>query len=270
MLKYRLLTALIAIPLLFLAIWFLPPLYFAILMALFIAFSAWEWTNVMGFTAQYLRYVYVLLVLLGLYFVKALPILPILWLGFFIWVWAGFSVFRFNQGKTPFGFQRSEVQAVFGFFMLVSCWLALIDLRLGAGEFGPIRLMLGLIIIFAADTGAYFSGRLWGKRHLAPRVSPKKTWEGLWGGLVLSLVVAVVPTFFIPLQMKQRIAFWVIALLVAVFSVVGDLTISMLKRQGGLKDSGQLLPGHGGFLDRFDSIAAGILVYALGLMLMGA
>jgi len=268
-LKYRIITALIAIPLLFLAIWYLPSLYFALLVALLIAFSAWEWTSLMGLPKTYLRYVYVFIVLLGLYFVQALPIFPVLLLGLLIWIWAALAVFRFNQGHQSLGFQFPEVQAVTGFFILVTCWLALINLRLGAGDFGAIRLMLGLLIVFAADTGAYFAGRFWGRHPLASKVSPKKTWEGVVGGLVLAFIVAAVPTFFIPMTMKQRISLWILAILVALFSVVGDLTISMLKRQTGLKDTGHLLPGHGGLLDRVDSIASGILVFSLGLLLLG-
>lgn len=268
-LKYRLLTALIAVPLLFLAIWYLPPLYFALLMALFIGVSAWEWTHLMGFKKGYLQYVYIFIVLLGLFFAKALPILPLLIVGLIIWIWAGFAVLQFNQEKKPLGFQFPTIQAVVGFFILVTCWLALIDLRLGAGSFGAIRLILGLLIVFAADSGAYFSGRLWGKHALATKVSPKKTWEGFLGGIVLALIVAVVPTFFTPMTIKQRIGFSVLAIIVAIFSVIGDLTVSMLKRQSGVKDSGSLLPGHGGILDRVDSIASGILVFSLGLHFFG-
>lgn len=269
MLKYRIITALIGIPILFSVIWFLPSLYFALITALAVAFAAWEWTRLMGFTVKYLQYVYVLVTLLGLYFVKALPILPVLVVGLLMWVWAGFAVLCFNKGKKPLGFQLPEVQAIVGFFILAMCWLAFVNLRLGAGEFGPIRLMLGLLIVFATDTGAYFSGRLWGKRALASRVSPKKTWEGFWGGLVLALLVSMGFTFFFPMSLEQRLAFWAIALVVAVFSVIGDLTVSMLKRQVGLKNSGQLLPGHGGLWDRADSVVSGILVFALGLMLFG-
>ena len=270
MLKYRIITALIAIPLLFLAIWYLPSLYFALLMAAFIGLSAWEWSGLMGLKVAYLRAVYVLVVLLGLYFAKSIAIFPMLLLGFLVWLWAIVGVYLFNQGKKPGGFQLPPLQAIVGFIALVTCWLALIDLRLGAGQFGALRLIIGLVIIFAADTGAYFSGHLWGKHALAPRVSPKKTWEGFIGGLVLALLVAILVTFIAPMTMNQRMVFWLLSILVATFSVIGDLTVSLLKRQTNVKDSGQLLPGHGGFLDRVDSIAAGILVFALGLIFLGA
>lgn len=269
MLKYRLVTALIAIPLLFLAIWYFPPLYFALFMAAFIGFAAWEWSSLMGINRSYLQAIYVVVVLLGLYFVRPLPILPLLIIGFFIWLWAGVGVYLFHRDKKPAGFQFPVIQAITGFFILVTCWLALINLRLGAGEYGAIRLLLGLAIVFAADTGAYMAGRLWGKHPLIPKVSPKKTWEGLFGGLALAMVVGIIPTFYFPMSMYQRLGFWGLSLLVALFSVVGDLTVSMLKRQSGVKDSGQLLPGHGGILDRLDSVAAGILVFALGLILFG-
>lgn len=235
-----------------------------------VALSAWEWAQLMGFRNPFFRAIYVVLVLLGLYFVQRVPILPFLLLGFLFWLWAVVGVYLFNKAKTPCGFQRPEVQSIFGFVVLIACWLSLINLRLGAGDFGAIRLMLGLVIIFAADTGAYFTGRLWGKHALASRVSPKKTWEGVVGGIVLALIVAIIPTLFFPMPMKQRLGFWGLGILVAIFSIVGDLTVSLLKRQSGLKDSGQLLPGHGGILDRFDSVASGMLVFALGLIVLGA
>jgi len=269
-LKYRLITAFVVIPILFLAIWYLPSSYFALFMAGFIGLSAWEWAGLIGCSETYLRALYIIVVLLGLYFSQFLPMLPILSVGVLAWLWAAVAVFQFNQGAKPCGFQFPVVQAFFGFLVLVTCWLSLIYLRQGLDKFGAIRLLLGLMFIFAMDTGAYFSGRLWGRHTLVFKVSPKKTWEGFLGGLMFTLIIVVVSSLFFPMSIGQRVAFWCLGMLVAVFSVVGDLTVSLLKRQTNVKDSGQLLPGHGGILDRIDSIASGILVFTLGLVFFGS
>ena len=122
---------------------------------------------------------------------------------------------------------------------------------------------------WAADTGAYFVGRAWGKHLLAERVSPKKTWEGFCGGLVLALIVGVAGSYLLPIDFAQRILIWVLALVAALFSVLGDLLESLLKRQSGVKDSGWLLPGHGGILDRIDSMLPAVTVFVLGMLLLG-
>jgi len=269
MLKYRLLTAIIVIPLLFWAIIALPPLYFSLLMAFFIALSAWEWSRLVGFTSRLIRFIYVITICLGLFFATLLPMIYLLTIGLLIWLWATFAVWRYGQGRSPLGFQRPEVGVIVGFFILIACWLGVVALRASTGVMGSAWLIAFLLIIWATDTGAYFVGKTWGKHLLIPKVSPKKTWEGFFGGLVLALVVAIVASFFLPLTAWQRFAFLGIALIASLLSVVGDLTVSLFKRQSGVKDSGQLIPGHGGILDRVDSIAAGVVVFALGALMLG-
>ena len=101
---------------------------------------------------------------------------------------------------------------------------------------------------------------------MAERVSPKKTWEGFWGGLCLALIIGVIGSFCFTLNMSQRLAFWVLCIIASFFSVIGDLSISVMKRQLNLEDTGSLLPGHGGFLDRMDSVYAGMVFFALGFI----
>ncbi len=269
MLKYRIITAIILIPLLFWGIFALPPVYFALLMAFFVGLSAWEWSKLVGFTSTALRSIYVIIVFLGMFFVNWLPAVLLLSIALLIWLWAAFAVWQFNKGHAPLGFQLPEVSVVVGFFVLIACWLGLITLRTSPGMMGPAWLVTALLIIWAADTGAYFSGKIWGKHAFISKVSPKKTWEGFWGGLVLALLVAIVASFFFPISLWQRVAFWGLAVIAALFSVVGDLTVSLLKRQSGVKDTGQMIPGHGGILDRVDSIAAGIVIFALGVLVLG-
>jgi phosphatidate cytidylyltransferase len=130
----------------------------------------------------------------------------------------------------------------------------------------PSYLVFVLVLVFAADIGAYFAGRNFGRLKLAPRVSPGKTWEGVLGGLVSAALVAVVGAYWFDLPLAR---FLPLCTAVAAVSIVGDLTESMFKRYVGLKDSSKLLPGHGGILDRIDSLTAATPVFALGLMWLG-
>ncbi|MDX1496662.1 MAG: phosphatidate cytidylyltransferase, partial [Salinisphaeraceae bacterium] len=131
------------------------------------------------------------------------------------------------------------------------------------------RLLGLLVIIWAADTGAYFAGRAFGKNKLAPKVSPGKTWEGVAGGLACSALMAWLGGWYVfQLAGLAAAGFVVLGLAVAGISVVGDLSESMFKRHAGVKDSGQIFPGHGGMLDRLDSLTAAAPCYLLGLLLL--
>jgi len=268
-LKYRIITAILLLPLLFWAIVALPADYFALLIACIVGLSAWEWSRLVGFTSPVLRSIYVIIIFLGIFLANGLPANLLLSIGLFIWVWAALAIWQFNRGRLSLGFQFPVVGAITGFFILIACWLGMITLRTIPTAMGPMWLIAALLIIWAMDTGAYFAGKTWGKHAFFSKVSPKKTWEGFFGGLVLAFLVAIVLSFFFPFSLQQRVVFCGIAIITAIFSVVGDLTVSLLKRQSGVKDSGKLLPGHGGILDRVDSIAAGVVVFSLGVLLFG-
>ena len=126
-----------------------------------------------------------------------------------------------------------------------------------------------VLVVAAADIGAYFAGRAWGRHKLAPVVSPAKTWEGFWGGVLACSALALLLWTQLPNQQAHISLAAVMTVIIAMglASVVGDLTVSMVKRESGLKDSGSLLPGHGGVLDRLDSLCAAAPVFALGLLL---
>lgn len=133
-------------------------------------------------------------------------------------------------------------------------------------HFGALRLMFALFLVWAADVGAYFAGKGFGKHKLAPEVSPGKTWEGVVGGVVLSwLIVGIAGTWLFHLKGGAWIPFALLCIVIVLISVVGDLGESLLKRQAGAKDSGTLLPGHGGLLDRIDSLLAALPALAIGL-----
>lgn len=154
-----------------------------------------------------------------------------------------------------------------GTLAVVPAWCALGVIHASEPD-GHQWLLVALFLVWAADTGAYFSGRKFGgrifSRKLAPRISPNKTIEGLLGGLALALVVAIAGALMIGVDAGQLPAIAAVALLAALFSVVGDLFESLLKRHVGAKDSGDLIPGHGGVLDRLDGVLAALPVFALG------
>ncbi|MEJ2288325.1 MAG: acetate uptake transporter [Deinococcales bacterium] len=161
------------------------------------------------------------------------------------------------------------MRSVMGLLILAPAWLAAIYL-LSYPRGGALMVVL-VLVVASADIGAYFSGRALGRHKLAPQVSPAKTWEGFWGGLLAVALAAVLLWSLLPVQAAHigLAAVLAVTLTTALASVVGDLSVSMVKRQSGAKDSGSLLPGHGGVLDRLDSLCGAAPVFALGLLLAG-
>ena len=182
-----------------------------------------------------------------------LPVLTVIeislvwWLGAFVWI----LLF-------PTRIPRVAV-LVCGFLVLIPAWISLQTVILSR-PMGRLLLLLALAIVWAADVGAYFAGRMWGRVKLAPNVSPGKTWEGVFGGLVLAVLTAMAGAALLG---YPALAAAPLGLSVAAISVIGDLTISMFKRNAGLKDSGRLFPGHGGVLDRVDSLTAAAPLFLL-------
>jgi phosphatidate cytidylyltransferase len=161
---------------------------------------------------------------------------------------------------------RRWLAGLAGFFALVPMWVALVHL-FEAGLFGRELVIFALVLAWAADVGAYFGGRRFGRTKLAPRVSPNKTWEGVLGGLLAGAAAALAGQAWFDFAAGAFLPLCMAAILA---SIVGDLTESMFKRQVGIKDSGRMLPGHGGVLDRIDSLTAAVPVFTLGLAWIGA
>ena len=263
-LRQRVPTALVMLALVCLVLFVLPPAATLVLILIAFLFGAWEWSAFVAPTRRGIRAAFVALIGLGVLvawqatagrdgLAALLVAAGVWWLVALLWITRG-------PGRAG-----PVLAAVAGVAALVPTAVALGRLR-GVDPQGAGVLLFSLAVIMAADVGAYFAGHRWGRLKLAPRVSPGKTWEGVIGGLVASLLVAWggavlfgwPPTVIMPL-----------ALGAAAFSVVGDLTESLLKRHSGLKDSGHLLPGHGGVLDRIDSLTAGVPVFTLGLLQAG-
>jgi len=272
MLKHRLLTAAILVPLVVWGILRLPTEYLALVLALFILQGGWEWTAFMKLASVAKRGLYVGIVAAGLAgswmllhdFASnwmALPVLSLFW-----WLLAIAFVLQFPNAVSRWS--SPIAQFIIGLIVLIPTWLAVVALH-ESSEQGPMLVMYLLSLIWVADSGAYFSGRAWGRRKLAPLVSPGKSLEGVAGGAVLSLAYAVGAAQVLELPGNQWPLFVVLSLVTVLFSVLGDLTESMFKRHAGIKDSGTLLPGHGGVLDRIDSVTAAAPVFVVGYWLGG-
>lgn len=229
--------------------------------------GAWEWSAFIGGRGRVARPVRLLFVLLVLAALAALslpaaPLLPgrvVLGVAIAWWVVAfGWIVLAPHAVPRPTG-------AIAGVLTLVPAWYALVQLRLEAAT-GAEWVLFLLALVTATDSGAYFTGRRFGRVKLAPRVSPGKTWEGVLGGIVAGSIVALAGAAWFDLPV---VPFMLLALCAIVFSVIGDLTESLLKRSAGVKDSGTLFPGHGGMLDRIDSLTAAAPVLLAGLRGLG-
>lgn len=266
MLKQRILTALILIPITLILLFFLPPSAFCIVTGLVTLGAAFEWTNLMGLNKLLVRLVYVTLfaiVMIGILFI---PIPLILLSAFVWWLFAAGLVFMYPRCNKWWG-NSVFWRGLIGVFVLVPCWVAINFIREQIA--GVYTLIFLLVLIWSADSTAYFVGKKWGKNKLLPAVSPGKSIQGLIGALFFSIVISL-GTFWL-CNISLSIWPWGIALsmITVLFSVVGDLTESMLKRTAGLKDSGHLLPGHGGLLDRIDSLTAAAPIFVLGAILLG-
>jgi phosphatidate cytidylyltransferase len=260
-LKQRVLTAVVLVVVLLGVMLGLPPVATVWLITVLVLIGAWEWAAFIGNGSAGARAAFTSVVaaalILCLYFNAATPqfvrvvmtAAMVWWIVAFLWVClAPARVHPLSAG-------------IAGLMALVPCWLALVYVTFMTGSTRWVLFTLALV--WAADTGAFFAGRWLGRVPLAPRVSPKKTWEGVFGGVLTSALVA-----WLAARYLFEVAVWPFVLTciaVAALSIVGDLTESMLKRAVGLKDSGSVFPGHGGMLDRIDSVtaAAPALVFAL-------
>ncbi|MEM7364317.1 MAG: phosphatidate cytidylyltransferase [Pseudomonadota bacterium] len=269
MLVKRVLTALILAPLVIGGIFLLPPAGFALFIGVVLTISAYEWADLCDFkrTGQM---VYAAVTSLCLFCVVWLPAglsMPVVMVGVVWWLVALVFVIRYPD--LTFVWQNQWVRAGLGLLMMIPGYAALNVLKQSTD--GGFWIFLLFMLVWSADVGAYFSGKLLGRRKLAPRVSPGKSWAGLYGGLVVALLFAgglltlKESTWF---QSSAGIALLAACGVVILVSVLGDLTESMFKRYRGVKDSGHLLPGHGGMLDRIDGLLAaspvfGVLLYSI-------
>lgn len=269
MLKTRVFAAGVALPITLAAIIWLPSIYFAVLIGLLILLGAWEWAPLAGFDALKSRVIYVALVLLGLLVSVFLPAFWILNAALLVWLWISVALLCYEQDASSAGLHCRFARGLVGFVILIAAWVSIVTMQTPMQWASPYSLILMLCIVWAADVGAFFAGKRFGQRALAARVSPKKTWEGFFGGMALSIFVAMVGGIFLTHSWQGYIGLLILSIVTAFFSVIGDLGVSLFKRMSDVKDSGHFLPGHGGLLDRLDSVAAASVIFTLGTFLGG-
>lgn len=267
MLLQRVITALILAPLMLAGIYLLPDTGFRIFIGIIVALGAWESANLVGYRRMVSRVgvsVASLLVLVVVHFTidvhslawPVVALMPLLW-----WLFASLVVVSYPKhidwlASRPL--KLISMIPILGGFWMGLVWLKLQDQSL-------LLLTWLMLLVWGADVGAYFAGRTFGNRKLAPNVSPGKTWAGVYGGMATSMLVSVLVAVLFLSHISMSGWFWLIALSGAVvaISVMGDLYESLLKRDRGIKDSSALLPGHGGVLDRIDSLSAATPMFVL-------
>ena len=261
MLKQRIITALILLPIALCGFFLLEGASFALFIGLVVTLGAWEWARLAGFPAQSARVTYAAVVAAMLFVMYLVPGIAPWVLGAAVLWWTTATFLVLTYPRTTHHWANAATKLMIGLLILLPAWQGLIWIK--QGVLGNWQIMAVMVLVWGADVGAYFSGKAFGKRKLAPKVSPGKSWEGVYGGLALSLVITTVVGFVRDWTVAQLLMGLFGAALIVFVSVVGDLTESMFKRQSGIKDSSNLLPGHGGVLDRIDSLTAAIPIFAV-------
>ncbi len=285
MLLQRIITALILVPLVVLAVFQLPSEYFSLLIGLITLLAAWEWTHLIGINSLFKR---------GL-FLFAL-IFPMLWLHFWTqflevmaqvldwpdirdysgaleWLvvppvlfWILTMILIRNLPISILNLQlKTRYKALIGWLVLLATWMFMTRLR---AFYGSELTLYFLILIWAADITAYFAGKKFGKTKLAPEISPGKTVQGMYGALIAGGICAGVLSLIYGFPWMVASDFAMLSVLTVLLSIYGDLFFSVVKRQRGVKDTGSILPGHGGILDRIDSLIAAIPFFYAGIILI--
>lgn len=273
MLKQRIITGLVLAPLVLCGVFLLEPIHFSWFFAAILAIAAWEWANLSSLTTQVVRVTYALLIAALLF--KVVPHISVAWVltvSVMWWIIATLLVMTYPDSSRYW--KHPGVSVLLGLVVILPMWKALVFIREATftpiESFNPLLLILYiLLLVWAADVGAYFTGKAWGKSKLAPNVSPGKSWAGAWGGIAAAMLLGAVTSYLMGLSFSMSIQFLVITAITAMISIIGDLTESMFKRVRGIKDSSALLPGHGGVLDRIDSLLAAIPVFVFLLMSLG-
>lgn len=255
MLKTRVLTSMVLMAGFLSAVFLLPAIYWAFFMLIFISIAFWEWAGMAAFNKS-LRIIYVAsIAIFGTVVTLAddmsMPTLQpqvmfySILLAVFFWLilTPAWLIARFE-------IRQPLMLALIGLVILFPTWLALVSMR----DISPWLLLMVMGAVWIADSAAYFTGKRFGKRKLAPKISPGKTWEGVFGAWLAVSIYGLI------LCILMSLTYWVIVGLlgITVLSIMGDLLESLIKRQAGVKDSGTLLPGHGGVLDRIDGLTSSL------------
>jgi len=286
MLLQRILTALVLAAVAITAIFTLPTLYFYLFIAVIVLIAAWEWTYLSGLDKTSSKVLFILALIfpmLGITFwTQILELIALLfewpeikeYSGILEWLVIGPVIFWIMVmiliRKTPEALLAIELkkrtQAFIGWFVLFSAWMFLVKLR---AFYGSEAVMYFLALIWIADIAAFFSGKKFGKDKLSPVISPGKTVQGLYGAIISAMICALLLALYYDYSIMMATDFGMLSILTVLVSIYGDLFFSLMKRKSGVKDSGSILPGHGGVLDRIDSVIAAAPFYYAGVILIG-
>lgn len=264
MFKQRVITALIMFPVTVGIILLTPSDIFAWLVIVLMILGGWEWLGLTGVRSELPRIAYLIALAAVMVLVsQSSEALQLIVMGIAMLFWLLLVVVLpfYRQSETP-AHRWQLLLRLSMFLLLTSASVSYMTLH----YISPEYVLYVMLIAVTADTGAYFAGKRFGKRKLAPEISPGKTKEGLLGGLVGVAVLAILASIYFQLTVMAAVYLLLLSLLVAIISVVGDLFISLIKRESGFKDSGSLLPGHGGILDRIDSHIATVQFFTLGML----
>lgn len=270
MLNRRILTASLLLGVLGLCLFLPLDWLFPTFVVLVLGLGSWEWTRLAGVDQHPLRFLYVavnFLLLLGaaLVYDHLLPQVYRLSL-FSFWFWVLLIPLLVRYPRYTQALRSSWLTALAGTIILLSTSTGLLWLKMQAGGEWLVLMLIGIVAM--ADTGAYFAGKALGRRKLAENISPGKTFEGVYGGLIANFIFGIVLSSALRLDVEQSFLLFVVIFSTDLFSVLGDLLESALKRYRGLKDSGKWLPGHGGILDRIDGLCAATPCFVLGNSLL--
>jgi phosphatidate cytidylyltransferase len=271
MLLKRVITAAILAPLVILIILFASTAIVAAVAAAAFLAALWEWSRLSGLKNIAQQAIWLILagaVFVLLWLARNTIVAPaVVMLGVAWWLVACFWLRHFAYAAAP-TLENRAIKLLAGALVVFPAWVALITIHAGLPH-GHGFTLLSMVIVWAADIGAYFSGRTFGKRKLAPQISPGKTWAGAYGALVAGVLVSALGGWWLlDVSDGQLVGLAVLAALTVSASIVGDLIESMMKRHAQVKDSGTMIPGHGGMMDRLDSVFAALPVFAAGAMLL--
>lgn len=286
MLLQRILTALVLAAVAIAAIFLLPTLYFSLFIAIIVLIGAWEWTvlsEINKISGKLAFLLFLIIPMLGVAFwTQILELIAQLlewpavkeYSGALEWLVIGPVLFWVMMmmliRKVPEVLLKIEIKkglTVFiGWFILFSAWMFLVKLR---AFYGSEAVMYFLALIWIADIAAYFTGKKFGKDKLAPEISPGKTIQGMYGAILSAIICAVLLALYYGYPFMIATDFALLSVLTVLISIYGDLFFSLIKRKNKVKDSGSILPGHGGVLDRIDSVVAAAPFYYAGVILIG-
>ena len=269
MLKQRIITSLILAPLIGWGVYSLPQNIFTYIMAAVIAIGCWEWTKICHFQSISVRISYLIgVILVSLVVINFSADPNVLYISLLLinlwWIGVLFKLFQYRTIKLQTTF--NNLNSTFaGFLTLSGCLITFVILR---ERYSPHYVMALMFLVWGADTFAYFFGKNFGKNKLLPEISPGKTIEGMLGGFLGALIIGAIAGMLIGITGINLFYFIIICLVTALFSIVGDLHESLYKRKAQIKDSGSILPGHGGMMDRIDSLTSAAPIYLSGLILL--